>query len=159
MSIDIINKYRERTAIKNSSCIIKKKSNEFFNLLYIATKATKEEIDILLKTRELPITIITSLISENIITNKKEIEEVLYYGDLNLFTNYKRLVYQFPLRKIDIVNRKEPQFRLYSRTLEYQKSMMFTINLCPTSELSWKSVIDKVGNSTGLILKIRNKKQ
>jgi len=32
---------------------------------------------------------------------------------------------------------------------------MLNFNLCPTAELSWKSVLEKIGTNYGLLLKIK----
>lgn len=158
MSIERINAFIDKNRIKHSSCIVKELQNTKYIVQYVVVACTMETIENLLKNQDYPNNIIDTLIKENIINNKSNINGVVYYGNLLNFTQYRELVYKFPIRKIDLREGREPRFRLYTRTIEYQKEMGLVMNLCPTAELSWKSVIDKVGSKTGLILQIKKKK-
>lgn len=156
-TIEKINAYRDRCRIEHGSVIVSKKSNQFFTLLFIVVGCTKEELEDMVTKQTLSEKIYNKLLTEQHITDEKEVEAIIYNGLLSNYSGYSDYVYKFPLRRLDIKEGKTPQFRLYSRSVEYQKEIMSSINVCPTAELSWKSVIDKVGTSYGLFLKVRIK--
>ena len=154
-TIDRINQYRDRCRIPYAPVIVKKLNNGIYTTLYVAVKAKKEECATIRHDRALLPIVIQDLKSFNIIKDEEEIKAILTCGDLSKFKHYSKFVYKYPLRKVDVRNRREEQFRLYTKSAEQQRELMLSINLCPTAELSWKSVLTKIGTEYGLFLKIQ----
>ena len=154
-TIDRINQYRDLCRHKYAPVVVKKQRSANTSVLYVAIRAKKEECATIKADRELLPFVAEDLINHNIITDISQVDAVLLCGDLSKFKKYAKLVYKFPLRKIDVRNRVEEQFRLYTKTAEQQKNLMLNFNLCPTAELSWKSVLEKIGTNYGLLLKIK----
>lgn len=156
-SIERNNNYRDRCRIPYAPVIVKKLNNGIVSTLYVAVKARQEECVTIRHDKTLLPVIIEDLKKFEIIKNEDEIKAILACGDLSKFKHYSKFVYKYPLRKVDIRNRVEEQFRLYTKSAEKQREMMLMLNLCPTAELSWKSVLTKLGTQYGLFLKIQIK--
>ena len=154
-TIDRINQYRDRCRIPYAPVIVKKLNNGIVSTLYVAVKARQEECATIRHDKTLLPVIIEDLKKFEIIKNEDEIKAILACGDLSKFKHYSKFVYKYPLRKVDVRNRVEEQFRLYTKSAEKQREMMLVLNLCPTAELSWKSVLAKLGTQYGLFLKIQ----
>jgi hypothetical protein len=153
-TIDRINEYRDKGRIPYTPVVVKKQSSREKSVLYVAIKATQDQCKEIKSQNTLLSFVSEDLLSNNIITDIEQIEKVLLCGDLSKFKKYSKLVYKFPLRKVDVRNRVEEQFRLYTKTMQQQRDLMLMINLCPTAELSWKSVLEKLGTNYGLLLKV-----
>ena len=136
--------------------IIRKLKNkkENISLIFIVVPIEEYEIKDILFTKTLPDNTKQFLINKELIKSENSIKSCLYCGNLEKFTEYEQLVYKYPLRKIDIREGKEPEYRLYTRTKQYQDNFRGNFNLCNNSKKSWKSVIEKCGSKFGLILKI-----
>lgn len=156
-SIERNNNYRDRCRIPYAPVIVKKLNNGIVSTLYVAVKARQEECATIRHDKTLLPVIIEDLKKFEIIKNEDEIKAILACGDLSKFKHYSKFVYKYPLRKVDVRNRVEKQFRLYTKSAEKQREMMLMLNLCPTAELSWKSVLTKLGTQYGLFLKIQIK--
>ena len=154
-SIERNNNYRDRCRIPYAPVIVKKLNNGIVSTLYVAVKARQEECATIRHDKTLLPVIIEDLKKFEIIKNEDEIKAILACGDLSKFKHYSKFVYKYPLRKVDVRNRVEEQFRLYTKSAEKQREMMSMLNLCPTAELSWKSVLTKLGTQYGLFLKIQ----
>jgi len=149
--IDRINKYNEGQKIQHSPVIIRKRKNEFAELYVVAVGCTEEEYKEIKSTNILNTSLLNTL-KGNHFPLEDYIESLIYVGDLNNFKAYAMFVYQFPQRKIDIRERKEPQFRLYTKTFQEQKDTNCYIrNLCNSAKESWQSVINKVGSKYGVV--------
>ena len=156
-SIERNNNYRDRYRIPYAPVIVKKLNNGIVSTLYVAVKARQEECATIRHDKTLLPVIIEDLKKFEIIKNEDEVKAILACGDLSKFKHYSKFVYKYPLRKVDVRNRVEEQFRLYTKSAEKQREMMLMLNLCPTAELSWKSVLTKLGTQYGLFLKIQIK--
>ena len=154
-SIERNNNYRDRCRIPYAPVIVKKLNNGIVSTLYVAVKARQEECATIRHDKALLPIIIEDLKKFEIIKNEDEVKAILACGDLSKFKHYSKFVYKYPLRKVDVRNRVEEQFRLYTKSAEKQREMMLMLNLCPTAELSWKSVLTKLGTQYGLFLKIQ----
>lgn len=154
-SIERNNKYREKCRITPSPVIVKKQKKDKVTIQYVVVGCSKEIIKEMLDKKLLHSSILLTLQTHNLNYTEEQIESVVFCGDLSKFTQYDKLVYKFPMRKRDILEKKSEQFRLYTHTLDYQKNLMYNINLCTSASASWKSVITKVGSNYGIILKIK----
>jgi hypothetical protein len=154
-SIKYRNDFIEKSKIIHSPIIIKKIQYKNSNHLYIVLGCKKEQVKEFIDKKDISDdSIINNLINLNFISNKQDIKNVLFIGKLTSFKSYEKFVFKFKHRKIDIINNKEPQYRLYTRSLEYQKNIMWLTNLCNSAEKSWKSVCEKVGSEYGLLIKV-----
>lgn len=169
MANDVVNKINEYNSEFNkiyskSVVIVKRTTNKITNKIteeskkyqttYIVIPTTEQDIKDTITKRELSKEIKELLVSENFIKNDKDINSCVFCGDLKTFTSYNELVYQYPRRKVDIRERKEPEFRLYTRTREQQEKVRGYFNICHSASKSWNSVIEKCGSKFGLILKL-----
>lgn len=154
-TIERINAYNLKKAIIHEPVTVSKKSSNSVQILYVVVGEQEEVINNIIKNQRLDNTIYNILLNNNIITEKAQVDSVIYCGKLIEFTSYTQFVYKFPQRRIDIRERKEEQYRLYTSTLAHQKEYSSHLNICPTAKQSWGSVIKKVGKDYGLLLKIR----
>lgn len=125
-----------------------------YNTIYIVVPTTEQETKDIITKKVLTESTRQYLLNENFIKDIKDINSVAFCGNLEDFTSYDELVYQYPRRMVDIRESKEPEFRLYTRTREYQDKFRGNFNLCNTSRKSWLSVVEKCGSKFGLILKL-----
>lgn len=127
---------------------------EMFETLYIVVPTTEQETKDIITKQLLSEEIIQQLLNQSLIKNKKDINSCAFCGNLKLFTSYDELVAKYPMRLVDIRERKEPEYRLYTRTKEEQDKMRGIFNICNSSRKSWFSVIEKCGSEFGVILKL-----
>ncbi len=150
-NIKEINEYNQGQKIQHSPVLIRKRKNSTSELLVVAIGCTKEEYEEIKKLGTLNTSLLLSL-KGNHFPSEEYIQDLIFLGDLNVFKAYTMFVYQFPQRKIDIRNRVEPQYRLYTKTLEEQKNISCYIrNLCSSAKESWQSIIRKVGSNYGVV--------
>jgi hypothetical protein len=148
------NRLLEVKLFEKGSVVVKQQKSELQTLKYLVLPCTAQELKEIVASKELQPFIYEQLVNQSFITKNSDVKEVTYCGNFNNFKQYYDLVYQFPHRRIDIKEGKEPQFRLYTRSLQYQRDNMWLVNLCNSAIKSWQSVIEKAGSNTGLILKI-----
>ena len=156
--MDIRDKYNRERLVKRfdiGAVVVKQQKSSIETIKYIVIGCTAKLIDSIVESKTLDKTIYSILIEQQLINVNTDVKEVLYWGNLKDFKQYSDLVYKFPLRRQDLKEGKEPHYRLYTRTAEQQKNTMWLINICSTSQQSWLSVIEKVGSSYGLLLKIK----
>ncbi len=150
-TIKQINEYNFASTIQTNPVIIRKRKNETSELLVVTIGCTREEYQDIKKTNTLNTSLLLTLKGNNF-PSEKYIDSLIFLGDLTLFREYEQFVYKFPQRKIDIRNKVEPQFRLYTKTLqEQQDTSCYIRNLCNSARVSWNSVIRKVGSNYGVI--------
>lgn len=154
-SIKRNNEYREKSRVEPAPVVIKKRTKGNIQLLYIVVGCTKESTEEMLSKQLFDQSILTTLHQHGHKYFEADIEQVLYCGNLKKFQHYEQFVYQFPLRKVDIREKKEPQYRYYAQPLEYQRNLIGSINLCNSPKKSWESVVLKVGAEYGVLLKIK----
>lgn len=149
--IDRINKYNEGQKIQHAPVLLRKKKNLEAEVYVVTIGCTREEFEEIRLTRVLSTSLLNQLKGFKF-PLEEYIDTLLYLGDLNNFKSYAMFIYQFPQRKIDIRNRVEPQFRLYTKTLQEQKDTSCYIrNLCNSAKESWQSVVKKVGSRYGVV--------
>lgn len=154
-SIERNNKERLIKKYVHGTVITKEQNNSLFKVKFVVIACTEDIIKDIIKNKALDNNTNQQLKDLKIINNTSDVKEVLYYGDLTNFTGYSNIIYKFPLRKKDILEGKDPHYRLYTRTYKYQLENMWLLNLCRTAYDSWKSVIEKLGTTHGLVLKIK----
>lgn len=149
--IDKINRHNLGKEIIHTPVTLKKRKNAVAKLLVVVIGCTKEEYEEIKVTKVLNTSLLLTLKGNNF-PSEEYIDTLIYLGDLHKFKAYGMFVYQFPQRKIDIRNRVEPQYRLYTKTLQEQKDTSCYIrNLCSSARESWQSVIEKVGKQYGVV--------
>lgn len=124
------------------------------NIIYVTIPTTEQITKDIINNKELTEEIVQKLLQERLINSRKEISVCVFIGNLKTFTDYDELVYQYPIRKVDLRERKEPEYKLYTRTKEQQEAMRGVFNICNNSKKSWLSVVEKCGSEFGLILKL-----
>ncbi len=157
-SIEKINNFNLQSKINPSPVVLKRKSSNTTTISYILIASNLSEVVNIIDTKELTANLYETLKDNKLITLNEDVKQVLFCGNLEKFKHYERFVFKFPERKVDIRNRKEPQYRLYTRTLEEQKNVMWLLNLCSSPKNSWLSALTKIGTYYGLLLKVETKK-
>lgn len=152
--IEKINAYNLYATIENKPVILKRQKSTKVTITYLVYPCTEISIEYIKSFLTLPSQILDHMVQENYLTKESDIEQVLHCGNLEEFYP-NNLVYKYPQRKIDIINRVEPIYRSYILSKEVQEQYMYVHNMCPTAEHSWKTVIKKVGSKYGLVLKIK----
>jgi hypothetical protein len=154
-----INNYNSKGKIINTPVTIRKRKNEVAELLVVCIGCSKAEYEEVKATNTLNPSLLLQL-KGNSYPDETYIDQLIFLGNLNLFKEYDSLVYRFPMRKIDILNKKEPSYRLYTKTLLEQQNMMCYIkSLCNSPKESWKSIIKKVGSEYGIVFTYKIPKQ
>ena len=153
-SIEKINNYNLRYSTHTNTVVLKKKNLETKIVFYILVASYPEELNTINSTKELTRNLYEILKDNKHITLDENVKSVLYCGNLEKFNLYEKVVFMFPYRQIDIRNRADREYRLYTRTLEEQKNTMGFINLCTSAKNSWLSALTKIGTHYGLLLKI-----
>lgn len=155
MSIEEFNKYNEWKTIKIvPSLIVKKGKKDNKTFYYVVVAQTLEKCKDIVAKQELSLEVYDILNNTENLPIPHEVEAVSFWGNLKKFKHYEKLVYQFPYRKRDMLEKKERRFRLYTASLETQKESAIYINLCNNAKDSWLSVLKKIGSEYGLILKV-----
>ena len=156
--VDRINEFNSnfKQRFEKSIITVKKTTNKIQKVttLYIVIPTTEEDTEYIISKRILSKSIREELIRQSLIKEEKNIDSCAFCGKLENFTSYDELVYQYPMRRVDIRERKEPEYRLYTRTREQQDKMRGIFNICNNSKKSWLSVIEKCGSNFGVILKL-----
>lgn len=146
-----INNYNSKGRIINTPVTIRKRKNEITELLIVCIGCSKDEYEEVKITNTLNPSLLLQLKGNNY-PDETYIDQLIFLGNLTLFRGYESLVYKFPMRKEDIRQKKEPQFRLYTKTLIEQQNMMcYVKSLCGSAKESWKSIIRKVGSEYGIV--------
>ena len=153
-----INAFNDKINKSGNIVLLKRINKTEHYIYYVVVRATEEEINKLKINKQLERRQYQFLIDEKVINFAEEIEGIIFSGHLLNFTSYEQLVFQYPMRKIDIRDRKEKVYKDYSKTKEEQENIQWLVNSTPTPLHSWKTVIRKIGK-TGIILKIKKEKK
>lgn len=155
MSVEEINKYNEwKRIVTVPALVVKKATTIEGTIYYIVVSYNLDACREMARLQHLQPKVHEAIKSIENFPIDYEVQKVLHWGNLEKFKYYEKLVYEFPYRKRDALARKEREYRLYTRSLESQKQHLGVINLCNNPKSSWLSVLDKVGNKYGLILKV-----
>ena len=101
-TVDRINDFNSKfiQRFTKSIVIVKKTTNKQKNnsTLYIVVPTTEEETKKIIINRLLSEEIIQQILNQSLIKNKDNIISCAFCGNLNDFTSYNSLVYQYPLK-------------------------------------------------------------
>lgn len=151
------NDYVDRARIEHSTVVLKRQASVKSVMDYVVVGCTLDAMNEVVLKKELDATTTQNLTNQSLINHVDDVKEVLYFGKLAHFTGYHQVVSKFPQSRRNILEGKEPVFRLYTMTAEKQKEIMWLVNNCSTAQASWISAVKKVGSEYGLILKIIRK--